>query len=192
MKITGTCSCPVGDAAGHEADACRANLCDDGSVLCVICGTTYPKMSPRMKRAWRAVAANLGVVPSVKLGDFTQPGTPAYDAACLSGYDPNLSTMVRASFQTGALELKFEYERENEHEMENSPADLGRLLGPQDEKMPAPLYACVKALTEVGFRIAHVGPDDMGGMFMTLRCGRPVGKMGFVIGVGVELHWPQS
>ncbi len=188
MKIVSSCTCPVGSAAGHDADECRANLLEDGSVLCVICGTVYPKMSDRMRQVWRAICSSGFRVPSVQLGSATKPGTEAYGAACLSGYDPNLSDMVRATFCSGKESVHLDYELSNEAEIDNPDLSLTRKPGDDElAALPERTRKCVKALEELGFRVRHIQTTAPARVAMS--CGRPVGSMGFVLGASVVLSW---
>lgn len=188
MKIVGSCTCPVGSAAGHDADECRANLLEDGSILCVICSCRYPKMSQPMQRIWRAICESGYKTPMVELGSATKPGTSAYDASCLSGYDPALSERVYAVFAAGAEKVVLSYEQNDEPELANPDRSLDReLTAGEAACLPARVKDCVERLKSLGFCLRHFG-DELH-MRIVMTCGRPVGSMGYVLGATVELIW---
>lgn len=188
MKIIASATCPVGDAAGHDADECRANLLEDGSILCVTCATRYPKMSEAARRIWRAIVSSGFNVPTVQLGSLTEPGTPAYSASCLSGYDPSQSDMVRACFTCSGESVRLSYERHNEAEIEKSDRTVGRVLSSNElAETPERIKRCVAALEAEGFRVRGFNHEI--GKTITMTCGRPVGSMGYVLGLAVELSW---
>lgn len=189
MKIIASTVCPVGSAAGHDADECRANLVEDGSIICIACATQYPRMSDRMKRIWRTVCSCGFRSPSVQLGSQTRPGTAAYDASCLCGHDPNLSDMVRAQFCAGDQTVSLQYERSNEAEIENPDLSLARTLSAAEEaSLPTRIKDCVKALAAEGFCLRHVDTDSALPR-VAMTCGRLVGSMGYVLGVSVDMSW---
>lgn len=188
MKIVSSTTCPVGSAAGHDADECRANLLEDGSVLCVICSTCYPKMSAKMREVWRAIVSSGFSLPQVQLGSTIEPGSREYNASCLSGYDPSQSDMVRAQFARGNSSVRLEYEVHNQSELDTADLSIGRSL--TDEELaftPEHVRSCVSALEALGFRVRGVNCDHEYRIVMT--CGRPVGSMGFVIGADIRLSW---
>jgi hypothetical protein len=188
MKIVASCTCPVGALAGHDADECRANLLEDESVLCVICGCTYPKMSAKMRDVWRAIVSSGFNVPQVQLGSSTERGSREYNAACLSGYDPAQSDMVRAQFRRGDSSVRLEYEQHNQSELDTADLSIGRSLTADELSFtPDHVRACVASLEALGFRVRHVGVEHEYRIVMT--CGRPVGSMGYVIGASIQLSW---
>lgn len=188
MKIIDSTICPLGASAGHDADECRANLLEDRSVLCVTCATTYPRMSAKMRSVWKAIVSSGFSVPKVQLGSQVERGTGEYDAACLSGYDPAQSDMVRAQFTRGDSRVRLEYELRNESEIDTADLSVGRKLSDEESAFtPEHVRTCVNALEALGFRVRHVGVEHEYRIVMT--CGRPVGSMGYVIGASIQLNW---
>ncbi len=188
MKIIDACTCPLGPTAGHDRDECRANLVEDGSIICVICATRYPKMSPNMHQVWKTIVASGYGVPSVQLGSQTQPGTEAYNMSCLCGYDPNLSDMVRAKFNGGKKEhVDLEYEQGNEQELNSPTLSIGRALTHAElARCSERTRGCIAALETLGFRVTSVGTEI--GFTVRMMSGRPVGSMGYIIGASIQLH----
>lgn len=190
MKIVGTATCPIGYYAGHDADECRANQLDNGNIRCYACGTDYPKFSKEMKAIWAAICMSGFNAPSVKLGSEIQPGTPEYNASCLCGYDPAQSDRVQATFTREGQCVRLDYERSNEVEVSNPDRSLHRSLTWNElEALPYRVVGCVDGLIEHGFCLRHV---DLEKGRVVMSCGRPVGTMGYVIGVMAELTWPLS
>lgn len=188
MKIIGFACCPVGAAAGHDADECRANLVEDGSIVCITCATRYPKMSPAMQQIWQTICRSGFSTPEVEIGSKTQPGTPAYDAACLSGYDPRLSDRVQASFRAGKASVRLDYEQSNEAELQSPDRSLARSLSAgESAQVPDKVKALIQELALLGFCLRCFQSQHRNRIVMT--CGRPVGSMGFVLGANAEICW---
>jgi hypothetical protein len=139
-----------------------------------------------MRQVYRSIAAIYGT-PKVEIGSRTQPGTAAYNAACLSGYDPALSDNVRAEFRLRGASATLQYELGTEAEMDKPELSFGREAGADDlALMSESMRSCVAALAKHGFRLRHVSNEH--GTRVVLACGRPVGTMGFVLGATVELR----
>ena len=191
MKIVAT-TCPVGDAAGHDADECRAMLNEaDGTIACVTCATRYPKMSASVRQVFRCICSSGFHAPAVELGSSTQPGTGEYAAACLSGYDPAQSDRVQATFKRDGLVCKLDYEQHNEGEIVSPDRSLHRELSASErDSLPAFVRNCADALVAKGFCIRHLSEPELNGRRLVLSCGRSVGSMGAVIGMSVVLSWP--
>lgn len=186
MKIVGSVCCPVGPSAGHDADESRANLIEDGSVLCVTCATRYPKMGDTMKRVWQSICKAGFNTPQVHLGSHTKPGTPAYDASCLSGYDPLLSDRVQATFVAADATVVLSYEQSVEPELASPDRSLHmELSAEQKALLPARVQLLLESLPAQGFCLRQFQTER--GLRLVLSCGRPVGKMGFVLGATVEI-----
>ena len=185
MKIIGSTSCRVGAAAGHDGDECRANLLEDHSVGCVVCETIYPKMSDRMLRVYCAIARIYGV-PRVNLGSTIQPGTAAYNHACLCGFDPNLSDHVNTVFTRKGESVRLTYYRAQEVELITPDLSIGRPLSESElALMSDSMKSCVAALEVEGFRVRHF--QDFSGLRIVMAAGRPVGTLGAVIGASIEI-----
>ena len=186
--------CPCGEAAGHDGDECRAHRNPSGTIVCISCATIYPVMGAHLTRSLRAIARNFGS-PKFQLGSETAPGTREYDAACLSGYDPNLSTFVRCSFKSKSDQLTATLNWDTTHNdyIENSDANAGTCLAQSDPKafelVPERIMNCVKNLEYEGFRIRAQREGLLGARTIVMTCGQTVGQMGFVIGVTLELSW---
>lgn len=187
MKYVQDCCCPIGPAAGHDGDFCRARLFDNGQISCFGCATVYPKMSARMLRVWRAIVASGFNSPTVELGSTIQRGTPAYDASCLCGYDPALSDRVVANFLGDRKQaVHLEYFQSDEAEIDNPHDSFGRKLTADELAItPDQIKVCVDKLEAEGFRVRHFQTEN--GLRIVMMSGRPVGTMGYVIGVTVEL-----
>ncbi len=188
MKIVGFATCPVGYHLGHDADECRANKLDTGGIFCVTCDAVYPEFNPQMKAIWAAICASGFYAPTVKHGSDTQPGTDAYNAACLSGYDPSQSDRVQATFIRDGQAVRLDYEQSNQHEVINPDRSLQTSIPAAAlETMPPRIVGCIDALTALGFCVRSI---DSTMNTVTMTCGRPVGTMGYVIGVSAALSWP--
>lgn len=190
--------CPVGSAAGHDADECRANRnLDDGSILCITCDTVYPnpdELSPRSLRVLRLVAQQGFGTPKFLLGSQSLPGTPEYNAACLSGHDPSQSTQVRAHYGRGRLSISLNWDKADNASIENFDTDVGRTTLSQigaDElaSIPEPLKKLALALEAEGFCFRALSPATDSYRSITLTCGKSIGKMGHVAGISATLSW---
>lgn len=186
MQIIGPASCTVGAAAGHDGDECRANLLADGRVLCVTCGTVYPKLSAKMASIFRVIASNYGS-PKVELGSSIEPGTGEYNASCLCGYDPQQSDRVSALFRRRDCSARLQYYESSAGELERANLlTVGRkLIAAELALMSDHMRNCVSALEAEGFSVLQFQREVYLRVFMT--AGRQVGQMGCVIGAEVEL-----
>ena len=186
MKSIEFASCPVGDAAGHDGDECRASRYEDGSIACVACQTRYPRLSSTMRQVFRSIASIYGT-PRVQLGSSIQPGSAAYDASCLCGYDPKLSDRVQAFFGRQGESVKLDYDMSNEAEINTPNLGFGRDATEAELALMSPsMRSCLQALASHGFRLRHISREQ--GTRVVLACGRPIGSMGFVLGATVELR----
>lgn len=185
--------CPLCGCTGHDGDACRAVRCSDGAIVCFACQQAYPDdMSPRTVNALRSVARLFGT-PVVKLGSETTPGSSEYNAACLSGYDPALSSAVRVSFRQDNQSATLSWDRTTYAAIEAPDAQVGRRLEELDEKelaeLPERIKQCVSALSAEGFRIRHISESNGYDRRIAMTCGKTIGKMGYVSGLSAELTW---
>ncbi|MBX9574001.1 MAG: hypothetical protein K2X77_34210 [Candidatus Obscuribacterales bacterium] len=186
--------CPVGEVAGHDGDGCRVQLCKDNIVVCFACQQAYPAdLADRLYHGLRIVTRRFGI-PSMKIGSDTAVGTAEYNAACLSGYDPALSTAVRAVFTTKTGKtVTFTWDRENNEQIDKPDANVGmswqELPAAQSSIIPDDIRQCVVELDALGYRVRHVAPSNGYNARVVMTCGKSIGQMGYVAGVSVELTW---
>lgn len=186
--------CPIGESAGHDADGCRAQMCRDNIVVCFACKEAYPAdMAKRLVDGLRAVTRSFGI-PKTKIGSDTAVGTAEYNAACLSGYDPALSTAVRMVFTDRAGKtVTFTWDRQNNEQIDTPDANVGsswqELSVEQTSIIPDGVRECVVALDALGYRVRHVAPSNGYNARVVMTCGKSIGSMGYVAGVSVELTW---
>lgn len=168
--IVGFAVCPVGPAAGHDGDECRANALSDGGVLCVVgCqGATYPAEIVKLFGAARGLGLS---VTSIRNGSQItremppreEGGISPYAAACLSGYDP-------ATFEITYLDLVFadgvkgqiKYTPEEAaYAAEDPTTNFGRVFeGNELSDIPASAADFARRLTGLGFRLTAAIDDD--------------------------------
>lgn len=188
-------SCPVGASAGHDGDACRVQMCRDNVAVCFACQQAYPaEMADKLVDGLRIVTRRFGI-PTTKIGSDTAVGTAEYNAACLSGYDPALSTAVRAVFtnKDAGQTVTFTWDRTNNEQIDTPDALVGKswqeLSAAETSIIPATLRDCAVELEALGYRVRHVAPHNGYNARVVMTCGKSIGSMGYVAGVSVELTW---
>ncbi len=186
-------ACPIGAAAGHDGDGCRAQMCKDNIVVCFACQEAFPADMAKRLVAGLRIATRLFGIPKTKIGSDTAVGTAEYNAACLSGYDPALSTAVRAVFTKAGKTVTFAWDRENNEQIDTPDANVGNefneLPDTDTRIIPDDIRQCVVELNALGYRVRHVAPNNGYNARVVMTCGKSIGQMGYVAGVSVELTW---
>jgi hypothetical protein len=168
-------------------------MCKDNIVVCFACQEAFPAdMAKRLVDGLRIVTKQFGI-PKTKIGSDTAVGTAEYNAACLSGYDPALSTAVRAVFTKAGKTVTFAWDRENNEQIDTPDANVGNdfaeLPDTETRIIPDDIRQCVVELNALGYRVRHVAPSNGYNARVVMTCGKTIGQMGYVAGVSVELTW---
>lgn len=167
--IVGFAVCPVGPAAGHDGDCCRANALSDGGVLCVVgCeGTTYPSEIVKLFEAARGIGLAVTAINNgSSIKDHTVhaegQGITAYAGACLSGYDPATFEITHLNFTLpGGVTGQIKYTPEEAaYAAEDPTTNFGRaFVGNELPSIPASAADFAERLSQLGFRVTCAVAD---------------------------------
>lgn len=198
VSIIGSATCQIGPILGHDGDECRANDTGDG-ILCYACGRHYPKFGPEILNIMRAlVSANATgswmQAPQVDKGSAiaSDPDSPEFAAACLSGYDPLTNDTVRlrvAYGRYGFERVSLRYDSEDLKSAAAAEQEIGQDFNAFAWRAPESIERAAIALAQLGFRVTNAPTDGLLKTIIMVKGRRIVAGKPALSGIAVELTW---
>ena len=175
--IVGSAECPTGFLLNHDGDERRANLCSDGRVLCVVCGTIAHDLTRALKMEAvglpmpvRELIAHLTSssdpkAPTFKLNRIHDGSTESIDsdralAALAQDIDCSVFAVVRIGLGVppyGFDTIEISYPKGDAEAATAAPKPaVVDLSGLSDAHPPASVMKAAGELVINGFHLVHV------------------------------------